>query len=162
MPIKIAVFRVGMLAFVWLSIPHLTRGQHVGRETSIDRVPRILFDTSIGADTALGYKFPSTNFGSSVELPIGKHLEIQASTIFSPAKKFITNDGYSLKVNGIAIGWITNRFGFAASIERSWLWTSQFEKRSLFPSAGIVLRNDFLGPGRLRAVALAERGCNEK
>lgn len=135
----------------------MTRGQHVwGNETSIDRLPRLLFDTSIGSDTALGYKFPSTTFGFSVEIPIAKHVELQASTIFSPAKKFITNDGYSVKVNGTAIN---NKFGFSASVERSWLWTSQFDKRSLFPSAGVVVRNDFLGPGRFYISYLFPTGC---
>jgi hypothetical protein len=160
MSIRLGAFRVAIVAFVWLSLPHLTRGQRDWRkETSIDRVPRILFDASIGSATALGYKFPSTSFGSSVELPIGRNIEIQASTTFSPDKKFITNDGHSVKVNGTAIGWITNRFGLAANVERSWLWTSQFEKRSLFPSAGIVLRNDFLGPGRLYISYLFPKGC---
>jgi hypothetical protein len=125
----------------------------------LDNRPRLLFDTSIGSETALGYEFPSTSLGPSLELPLGNHFELQGSGIYSPDKKEITNDGDLASVSGSALGFVTQRFGVVGSIERGWLWTSEFDKEALFPSAGIVLRNDYFGPGRFYVTYTFPTGC---
>src|SRR5258708_24994394 len=110
------------------------------QEAFADRRPRLLLDTEIGSQASLGYKLPSTAFGPSLEIPVAKRMEFQVSSDYSPDRKAITNDGNSLKVSGSAIGFANYRMGVIATIERNWLWTSQFDKTAWLPSAGLRIR----------------------
>src|SRR5258708_17235057 len=115
------------------------------QEAVADRRPRLLLDTEVGTQASLGYKLPSTAFGPSLEIPVAKRIEFQVSSAYSPDRKAITNDGNSLKVSGSAIGFANHRIGFIATIERNWLWTSQFDKTAWLPSAGVVIRKNRAG-----------------
>jgi hypothetical protein len=114
----------------------------------VDPSTRLLLDSEIGSN-GLGYKFPSTVFGPAIEIPRTRHLELEASAAYSPDKKVVTNDGHSFRSKGAAIIWTTSSVGLTAEVERSWLWTSQFSKSVWYPSAGVVVRNGYFGPGRL-------------
>jgi hypothetical protein len=127
------------------------------QEAFADHRPRLLLDMEIGSETSLGYKLPSTAFGPSLEIPVAKRMEFQASSAYSPDRKAITNDGNSLKVSGSAIGFANRQMGFVATIERNWLWTSQFDKSAWLPSAGVVIRND--GAGRSYLTYVLPTGC---
>jgi hypothetical protein len=130
-----------------------------GQSDYLDNRPRLLLDTTIGSETALGYDFPSTSLGPSLELPVNPHLELQASGSYSPDKKKITNDGQLASVTGTALGFLSERVGVVGSLERGWLWTSQFDKQALFPSAGVVLRTNYFGPGRFYVTYTFPTGC---
>ena len=129
------------------------------QETFADTRPRLILGAEAGSQTSLGYKLPSAGFGTTAEVPVSKRFEFQSTETYSPDRKFITNDGQSLKFNGSAIGFINDRMGVSAGLEHNWLWTSQFNKRSWLPSAGIVLRNDYFGPGRLYVSYVFPTGC---
>jgi len=116
-----------------------------------------LFDAEVGSQASLGYKLPSAAFGPSLEIPVAKRMEFQVSSDYSPDRKAITNDGNSLKVSGSAIGFANYRMGFIATIERNWLWTSQFDKSAWLPSAGVVIREDYFG--RAYLTYLFPTGC---
>src|SRR5260370_30661256 len=145
-----------VLAFLVCSFPVLPA---LSQEKSADHRARLLLDAEAGTQTSLGYKFPSTGFGPSIEVPVAKHFEFQADALYSPDRKAITNDGQSLNVSGSAIRFATQRLGFIASLERNWLWTSQFDKSAWFPSTGIVIRNDYFGPGRAYLTYVFPTGC---
>jgi hypothetical protein len=130
-----------------------------GQQLYPDHRPRLLFDAEAGSLGSLGYKFPSTAFGPSVKIPFHKRFEFQGSATYSPDRKVITGNGHSLKLSGSAIRFMNNRWGFIATVERSWLWTSQFDKSAWHPSAGIVIRNDYWGPGRLYVNYVFPTGC---
>jgi hypothetical protein len=130
-----------------------------GQSDSTDDRPRLLLDAEVGSETALGYELPAISLGPSVEIPIANRFELQASGAYLPDKKAITNDGYLASVNGTAIGFATQRVGFTAGVENSWLWTSQFDKVARFPSAGVVVRNDYFGPGRFYVAYVFPTGC---
>ena len=136
--------RIVALVFTFLVSCQAARSQTI---FSDDR-PRLLLDSQVGSETALGYKFPSLSVGPSFEIPIKNRFELQAGASYSPDKKLITNDGRVVDVTASAVGFVNQRIGFTAGVERGWLWTSEFDKKALFPSAGIVLRNDYFGPGR--------------
>ena len=119
--------------------------------------PRLIFEGEFGSAAALGYELPSTAFGPSIEVPLGNSWEIQTLALYSPDRKAITHDGQSLKLEGLGIRFLNAKIGVVGGIERDWLWTSQFDKRSLEPSAGIVLRNDSFG--RLYLTSLFPTGC---
>ena len=125
----------------------------------LDNRARFLLDTTVGSETALGYKFPSTSVGTSFELPLGNRFEVQGSASYSPDKKIVTNDGQLSSISASALGFVNQRIGVVASVEKGWLWTSQFDKQALFPSAGIVLRNEYLGSGRLYITYTFPTGC---
>ena len=129
------------------------------QESYADHRPRLLLDTEFGSESYLGYKLPSAGLGLSIEIPVAKRFELQASSTYSPDKKAITNDGQSLKVSGSAVAFTTTRLGFIGTLEYTWLWTSQFNKSGLVPAAGIVLRNDYWGPGRIYLTYLMPTGC---
>jgi hypothetical protein len=133
--------------------------QASSQEAFADHRPRLLFDSEIGSQTSLGYKLPSTAFGPSLEIPVAKRMEFQVSSDYSPDRKAITNDGNSLKLSGSAISFANYRVGFIATIERNWLWTSQFDKSAWLPSAGVVFRSDYSGPGRLYLTYVLPTGC---
>jgi len=126
---------------------------------SVDDRPRLLLDTEIGSETGLGYELPSIWLGSSIEIPVERRFEVQVAGAYSPDKKEITNDGHLTSVTGTGIGFINERVGVTASVESSWLWTSQFDKTALFPSAGVVVRNDYFGPGRFYVSYIFPSGC---
>jgi hypothetical protein len=136
--------RIVALAFASLFSCQAARSQ----TTFSDDRPRLLLDSQIGSESALGYKFPSLSVGPSLELPLKNRFELQAAASYSPDKKLITNNGHLADVTASALGFVNQRVGFIAGVERGWLWTSEFDKKALFPSAGIVLRNDYFGPGR--------------
>jgi hypothetical protein len=125
----------------------------------LDNRPRFLFDTEIGTQTALGYELPSVTIGPAMEIPVGNRFELQADSTYSPDRKKITNDGYEASVGGSAIGFATERLGFIGGLERGWLWTSEFDKKNLFPTAGIVMRNNYFGKGRFYLTYTFPTGC---
>lgn len=124
-----------------------------------DSTRRWLFDTAVGSQTSFGYQFPSTQYGFTVEQPVTNRFEFQGSMAFSPDKKYITNDGSSIILEGTGIAWLNWRVGASASFERSWLWTSQFDKSAWNPIFGLVMRDSILGPGRFTAGYVFPTGC---
>jgi hypothetical protein len=121
---------------------------------------RQLLDSDIGSDAGLGFKAPHVTVGPSVERPIGLRFELQGSIQYSPDKKSITNDGNSLPVQGLGIFWINGRFGIRGVLRHSNLWTSQFNKRTFGPAAGVVIREHFERmAGRLYISFLMPAGC---
>jgi hypothetical protein len=148
------------LRILFLTTVALILGSAVsGQSVSADDRPRLLFDAEIGSQAALGYELPSISVGPSLEIPIANRFEVQASGAFSPDKKQITHDGHLARVSGTAIVFANRRVGFSAGAEDSWLWTSQFNKTALYPSTGIVLRNDYFGPGRFYVAYVFPTGC---
>ncbi len=129
------------------------------QEQFADSRPRLLLNTMIGSESSLGYDFPSVSFGPSLEIPVKKRFEFQLSGAYSPDKKNITHNGELASVSGSALAFANRRIGFIAKVERGWLWTSQFDKAALFPSAGIVIRNDYFGHGRLYMTYTLPTGC---
>jgi hypothetical protein len=129
------------------------------QENPTDPRPRLLLNSEIGSAASLGFKFPATSFGPSIEIPIKNRFEIQSAALYSPDRKFITDDGNALNLSGSAIGFVTSRFGVVGKIERTSLWTSQFHEANWFPSAGVVIRNDYLGPGRVYVSYVFPTGC---
>jgi len=113
-----------------------------------DHRVRLLLNSQFGSESALGYKLPSFSVGPAFEIPVANRFELQAGTFYSPDNKAVTNNGQLFSVSSSAIGFLNQRVGFIAGVERGWLWTSEFDKKALFPSAGIVLRTDYFGPGR--------------
>src|SRR5580658_3391840 len=152
---RITVLRAAGIGAISLVVCSAVHGQSVPAD---DR-PRLLLDTEIGSETALGYELPSIWLGSTVEIPVERRFELQAAGAYSPDKKEITNDGHLASVSGTAIGFINERVGLTAGVESSWLWTSQFDKTALFPSAGVVMRNDYFGPGRFYISYILPTGC---
>ncbi len=129
------------------------------QEAFTDHRPRLLLGGEFGNEDALGTEFPSTAVGPSIEIPIKNRFEFQSSVSYSPDRKAVTKDGQSLKFGGSAIGFATHRLGFIATIAQTSLWTSQFDKNSWLPSAGVVLRTDYWGAGRLYLTYLFPTGC---
>jgi len=129
------------------------------QERFSDHRTRLLLDAEVGSETALGYELPSSAFGPSMEIPVGNRLEFQTRALYSPDRKAITGDGQSLMVSGSAIAFATQRLGLIASLEHVSLWTSQFDKSSWLPSAGVVVRNDYFGAGRLYLTYVFPTGC---
>jgi hypothetical protein len=137
-------------------------GSSVAQTVPTGKLPatRLLLDTETGSDAGLGYKMPHLAFGFSFEKPVGKHIELQGLTSFSPDKKYITNDGLSLVMKSTGLYWITHSFAVTGSIRRSNLWTSQFNKSSWGPAPGIAAREYSFGyPGRLYVDYLLPTGC---
>jgi hypothetical protein len=130
-----------------------------GQENAADRRPRLLLDSAIGSAASLGFKFPAMSFGPSVEVPFKSRYEFQSTALYSPDRKFITNDGAALNLSGSAIGFVTSRLGITGKVEHTSLWTSQFEESGWVPSAGVVMRNDYLGQGRLYLSYVFPTGC---
>jgi hypothetical protein len=147
--------RVLLLAMMFLFFCAAARSQEIFG----DQRPRFLLDTAIGSETALGYKFPSISLGPAFEIPVGNRFEMQTSGTYSPDRKAITNDGHLAMGTGSVVAFANQRVGFVGSVERSWLWTSEFGKSVWYPSAGIVLRNDYFGSGRLYLSYVFPTGC---
>ncbi len=147
--------RILVVVMMSLLLSTIARGQGI----YADPRPRLLLDAEMGSQTSLGYKFPSISVGPSVEVPIASRFEFQSSGTFSPDNKAITNDGKLASASGSMIAFATERVGFIATLERSWLWTSQFDKVAWYPAAGVVLRNDYFGHGRLYATYTFATGC---
>jgi hypothetical protein len=124
-----------------------------------DQRPRVLMDTEVGTESSLGYKFPAIVLGSSSEIPLGNLFEVQSSVTYSPTAKYITNNGQRFGASGSALAFINQRVGLVASLEHRSLWTSEFDKKVWFPSAGVVLRNDYFGRGRLYLTYVFPTGC---
>jgi len=128
---------------------------------STDTSARYFLDATISGDSTLGYKFPDVGFGASIEKPIGTHLELQGSILYDLSRKVITNNGNSLIVKESAIGWVTSHVGVMGTYERSWLWTSQFDKGPWYPIGGVAIRfsDSNLGPGRVYINYVFPTGC---
>jgi hypothetical protein len=124
-----------------------------------DTRPRLLLGTEVGSAQPLGYLFPSVTLGPSLEVPVANHFEIQTSAMYSPDRKRITHDGHLEMVSGSVVAFAGQHLGFTTGLERSWLWTSEFDKTVLLPSAGVVLRNDFFGHGRFYVSYIFPTGC---
>jgi hypothetical protein len=124
-----------------------------------DNRVRVLLNTEVGSETELGYDFPAVAAGPSVEIPIAQRFEFDGGGAYSPDKKRVTNNGDVANVSGSAIGFATQRLGFVAGLQRGWLWTSEFDKRTWMPSAGVVLRNNYLGHGRFYLTYIFPTGC---
>jgi hypothetical protein len=121
---------------------------------------RWLLDSETGSDAGLGYKMPHIAFGFSFERQVGRNIELQGRTSFSPDRKYITNDGLNLIIMSTGLYWITQRFAVTGSIRRSNLWTSQFNKSAWGPSVGTAIRENSFGyPGRLYLDYLFPTGC---
>jgi hypothetical protein len=129
------------------------------QENIADQRPRLLLDSEFGSATSLGFKFPAMSFGPAVEIPIMNRFEVQSTALYSPDQKLITNDGNALDVSAAAIAFVTPRLGIIGKIEHASLWTSQFNEKSWAPSAGAVIRNDYLGQGRLYVSYVFPTGC---
>lgn len=127
------------------------------QQEHLNHSPRLLLDGEIGSEAALGYDPPSTGFGPALEIPLGDSWEVQTRATYSPDRKAITHDGNSLKLEGSAIRFLNRRIGVMGKIDRNWLWTSQFNKRTLAPSPGILLRTESLG--RIYLTYLLPTGC---
>jgi hypothetical protein len=112
-----------------------------------DQRPRLLLESAIGSAASLGFKFPSTSFGASVEMPFKSRFEFQSSALYSPDRKLITDDGTALNLNGSAIAFATSRFGITGRLEHTSLWTSQFDKSGW---AAIRWRGDPKRPSKSR------------
>ena len=119
--------------------------------------PRLILDGEIGSEEALGYEPPSTAFGPTLEIPLGDSWEVQTRAIYSPDRKAVTHDGNSLKLEGAAVWFLNSRIGIMGKIDRNSLWTSNFDKQTLAPSPGIILRTETLG--RLYFTYLFPTGC---
>lgn len=122
--------------------------------------PRWLIDVESGTDSGLGYKLPHLAFGISTERPFGHTFELQAGLLYSPDRKYVTNDGNSLNARVKGIYWISPRMGLTGALRHSNLWTSQFNKAGWGVSAGIAIRDRFGGfPGRVYIDYLFPFGC---
>jgi hypothetical protein len=120
---------------------------------------RWLLDFETGSESALGYKLPHLLFALAIEKPVGK-FEIQGRMGYSPDKKYITNDGNSLRLKSSALYWITQRFAITSNVERSSLWTSQFSKNAIYPSFGVAIRENWGGgASRFYVDYLIPTGC---
>lgn len=130
-----------------------------GQEKAPDQRPRLLLETEIGSAASLGFKFPAMSFGASMEMPFKSRFEFQSTAFYSPDRKFITDDGNALNLSGSAIAFATSQVGFTGKLEHTSLWTSQFDESGWAPSAGVVIRNDYLGRGRLYVSYAFPTGC---
>jgi len=121
---------------------------------------RVLVDTEWGTASGLGYKLPHLAAGTTVEQPLGNHWEAQGEVSVSPDRKYITNDGKSAQAGATVLFWPIQRIGLTGGASYTRLWTSQFQKGELFPSAGIVVRDTLDGsPGRFYVRYLFPTGC---
>jgi hypothetical protein len=146
-------FALALLAIAALTLPG--RAQ----ENAVDPRPRLLLDSEIGSAASLGFKLPATAFGPAIEVPFASHFELQSAALYSPDRKLITNDGNALNLSATALGFVTSRIGIVGKLEHASLWTSQFEENSWAPSAGVVIRHNYLGPGRLYVSYIFPTGC---
>jgi hypothetical protein len=120
---------------------------------------RWLIDFETGSDEGLGYKLPHLKFGISFERPVGR-IELQGGVAYSPDRKYVTNDGNSLRLESRALGWITGRFAITSSLRHSSLWTSQFNKSALYPAIGFAFRENWGdSPGRFYVDYVLPTGC---
>ena len=121
---------------------------------------RWMLDTESGSESGLGFKIPHLAVGIGAERSVGKHFELQGRLSYSPDRKYITNDGKSLLMKSRGLYWITPKFALTGGLHRSYLWTSQFNKSSWSPSAGIAFREGGFGmPGRIYFDYLFPTGC---
>jgi hypothetical protein len=129
-------------------------------QASRDSATRWIVDFESGSDSGFGFKLPHLAIGGTVERPVGKRLEIQAELSYSPDKKYITNDGNSIRMATTLIVWASQKVGISAEVGEDYLWTSQFNENDLAPAFGFVVRDYFEGaPGRLYLSYLVPTGC---
>jgi hypothetical protein len=150
--------RVARTALLVLAFAGSLEAQTFSLDNS--RVTRWMLETETGSESSFGFKLPHVGVGFSAERPVAKHFELQALVSYSPDKKYITNDGNSLKFNGTGLYWITRGFALTGGLHHSNLWTSQFNKSSTAPSAGVAFREAIGGlPGRIYLGYLFPTGC---
>jgi hypothetical protein len=142
------------LATLFVSGP--MQGQQFSRVRSR---PMWFVDASVGGDADLGFKQPSRNFGTSVELPLSNRFELDAGVSFSPDNKVVTGNGTQLNGVGSGLFWIKDRFAITGGYEHSTLWTSQFTERVGNPFVGFVVRDNFAHPGRFYLNYFFPTGC---
>jgi hypothetical protein len=114
-------------------------------EAVSDPHTRWLLNSQVGSFEGLGFKLPFAAFGTSLEKPLSRRIELQAGVMFSSTPKTITNDGHSLIASARAIIWLNDYIGLTGGTDYSRLWTSQFKKAAWAPSPGVVLRLRLLG-----------------
>jgi hypothetical protein len=151
----ISIPRFLMVALVAATICRLAGAQ----ENVADGRARLLLNSEIGTATSLGFKLPAISVGPSVEIPVKSRFEFQSAVLYSPDRKLITDDGNAISLSGSAIGFATSRLGIIGKVERTSLWTSRFDESAWAPSAGVVIRNDYVGPGRLHVTYVFPTGC---
>jgi len=150
--------RVTIATLLVLIIAGFLKAQEVQLDTRRDT--RWMLDMESGSESGLGYKLPHIAVGFSVERPVANRFELQGGVSYSPDKKYITNDGNSLKFKGRGIFWITPHFAVTGSLRHSSLWTSQFSKSASMPMAGVTFREALGGyPGRIYLDILFPTGC---
>jgi hypothetical protein len=127
---------------------------------------RWLLDSQIGTASGLGYHLPDLSLGATVEKPFGGHSlgegrwEAQGDVFWSPDRKYITGDGNTAQIDGKGLFWLNSRLSLFGEARFVHLWTDQFDKSTLAPSAGIVVRDRWFGlPGRLYVDYLFPTGC---
>jgi hypothetical protein len=76
----------------------------------------------------------------ALEQPLGKHWEAQGAFFWSPDHKYLTRDGNTVQVPVSGLFWPIPRLALTGGLEYVHLWTSQFNKTTWVPSAGMVLR----------------------
>lgn len=150
----------GRMRFVFVALLVFTAVPLVnGQESSTDQRIRLLLYGELGDNSSLGYELPSSEIGPLLEIPLGTRFEVQPAVFYSPDKKTITNNGQSLMPQGTVIVFVNHTFGLTGGYERSWLWTSEFDKSATYPSAGVVLRSGSSNRGRTFLSYLFPTGC---
>ena len=121
---------------------------------------RWFIDTKIGTETELGYKFPYTAVGLSLETPLTKRIEIQGKALYSPDRKNVTNDGTSLTIDSMGLFWITDRIAVTGNLTDTFMWDKDGAMYSLNPALGFAVRERaFMLPGRFYAKYVFPTGC---
>jgi hypothetical protein len=152
-----------MPRLVWVVLLVLTfavSGAAQALSPSKQPATRWFLEFATGTSSGLGYKLPHLAVGAGFERPVGRRVEFQGEFSYSPDKKYITNDGNSIRMNGRAIVWANARLGITAEAEQAYLWTSQFNKSGVGPAIGVVIREHFEDlPGRFYLSYLLPTGC---
>jgi hypothetical protein len=146
-----------VLALALFSLPAFSQTQTAGiAPTRIQFLGNVEFD----AYNNLGYRPPTLFGGVGLEYPIGQHFELQFGVSGGWTRKYITNNGVSLTSKAQLLYWLNKRVGVTGGFGSSDLWTSQFNKVLLYPTAGMVLRDTFSGAaGRLYIGYKFPTGC---
>lgn len=133
---------------------------------------RWLATAEIGSASGLGYRLPDSVFGLGFERPFymwapsrahtreNGRWEAQGALNWSPDNKYVTGNGNQAQIAGKAMFWPIRRLALSAGDGFTRLWTSQFNKSSWTPTAGIVVRDRWFGlPGRAYFDYLFPTGC---
>ncbi|HTS07528.1 MAG TPA: hypothetical protein VMP68_18255 [Candidatus Eisenbacteria bacterium] len=154
-----------MRGFLWilvlsLLVPLCTSAQDGVPPTDVGF--RWSFDTRFGSEPELGFRVPSTSFGSSIEYPLGNQLELQGGVIVTPTETANGAEAHWVEIEGTGIARLTTRLGLSFGVRREWLWAGQTQRSGWNPMLGVVLRDQLLRPGRLSVAYLFPTGCGER